>query len=149
MFRSVLKFDAMPDFISCAPEHDKDNWGYFNSGVMMMNLPALRATREEFFETVRQNLPREAPYDDQTMLNICYRERYSRLPLDMNWKPYWGFSESAKIVHFHGPKPGVVRHILAGNRLTSMPIYHEMHDRCPQGYAAYMREFNKLLSDAA
>jgi len=147
MFRSPLRFDSIPDFISCAPEHERDNWGYFNSGVMVMNLPALRATREELFETVRRNLfCCEGPYDDQTILNICYRNRFSRLPLDMNWKPYWGFSESAKIVHFHGPKPSVVRYMLAGNRLDAMPIYHEMHDRNPQGYAAYMREFYACLS---
>lgn len=33
------------------------------------------------------------------------RPFWGHLPLAFNWKPYWGRSETAAIIHFHGPKP--------------------------------------------
>jgi hypothetical protein len=27
------------------------------------------------------------------------------LPLELNWKTYWGLNRDAAILHFHGPKP--------------------------------------------
>lgn len=147
MFRSdVTKTELHPAFMSCGPEHGIDDWSYFNSGVMLMNLPALRSTREEFFSIVRQRIGEAQPHNDQYMLNLCYGDRYEKLPLSWNWKPYWGFSEEAKIVHFHGPKPGVIKNILSGHVFEEMKIYHEMHDRNPHGYAEYMKEYYSHLS---
>lgn len=27
------------------------------------------------------------------------------LPIEYNWKPYWGINDKAKLIHFHGMKP--------------------------------------------
>jgi hypothetical protein len=146
MFRSdVTTSDFRPTFLAVGPEHWMPDWSYFNSGVMVMNLPNLRGSRKDFFNVVKKNIANTPPHDDQTMYNICYRDRYDRLPLSWNWKPYWGFSDLAEIVHFHGPKPGHVMRMLDGFTYDEMLIFHEMLARNPEGYAAYMAEYDSYL----
>ncbi|GJD31324.1 hypothetical protein PMNALOAF_2578 [Methylobacterium adhaesivum] len=147
MFRAdVSDNDLRPKFIACGPEHKQDDWSYFNTGVLVMNVPSMRATRPEFVEVIREHMPRAAPYDDQTMYNICYRDRYDRLPLEWNWKPYWGYNAHAKIVHFHGPKPNIAKHLREGGTVPGMPIYREMFDRDREGYALHIAEFDRYLA---
>ena len=46
---------------------------------------------------------------DQTLLLEFFGpSRITQLPDTLNWKPYWGRAEGlgARIVHFHGLKPG-------------------------------------------
>ncbi len=38
-------------------------------------------------------------------LNRVIPYQWDRLPLSLNWKPYWGDIERAALLHFHGPKP--------------------------------------------
>ena len=37
--------------------------------------------------------------------NLYINEGLNKLPLEYNWKPYWGINNEAKIIHFHGIKP--------------------------------------------
>ncbi len=143
MFRSNPEpFGRMPGFLACGPEHFKDDWGYFNSGVMLMNLKNLRATRDELVRHVEDNIVNMAPHDDQGALNSVYRDRWDRLDLKYNWKPYWGFDDSAVILHFHGPKPGVVWHYQNkdGDPLRFGPDLYAIYQRSPEGYDRYMAE---------
>lgn len=36
---------------------------------------------------------------------LCRGPLWQTLPIEYNWKPYWENFDSAKIIHFHGPKP--------------------------------------------
>lgn len=139
-----------PAFLSCAPEHERHDWSYFNSGVMLMNLPRLRATRDELVRYVDANIGHMAPHDDQGALNAVYRDRWDRLDLRCNWKPYWGFDGDATILHFHGPKPGNVRdyqrdddfasRLEPGGLADHQRALQGIYRRSPEGYAAYLAE---------
>lgn len=45
----------------------------------------------------------EQIYDQGYLNDYCYSS-LTKLPLQLNWKPYWGYSDKAEIVHFHGMK---------------------------------------------
>ena len=132
-----------PKYLSCAPEADQDNWSYFNSGVMLMNLTNLRATRDRLIKHVEDNIANMAAHDDQGALNSVYRDQWDHLDIRLNWKPYWGLNPEAKIVHFHGPKPGVIYHYMGEeiDPLTWGAELYSLYQRSPQGYAAYIKEY--------
>ena len=96
-----------PRVLAAAPEFRRDNWNYFNAGVMLLNVPALRQSYDAFTSHIvtRINSSQSYTYDDQVALNEAYRGHWERLDLAMNWKPYWGYNRDAAILHFHGPKP--------------------------------------------
>ena len=86
---------------------------YGNAGVMLMNVEAMRRTHGAFIEWVfsKTNLKNAlhfAQYGplDQGAYNAYYQDNFDvhRSPA-FNWKPYWGYSPRATMVHFHGPKP--------------------------------------------
>ena len=98
-------------YFAVGPEFDKENYLQMNTGVMWMNLPALRTVDEEFRLFVRQNLPRlqSVAWDQGAYREFFARDgktfAWDKLAPELNWKPYWGDYAEAKIVHFHGPKP--------------------------------------------
>lgn len=102
-----------PEVFACAPEFKQDSWNYFNSGVMIMNVPALAAGYPEFIEFASSILQNDSGiYNDQFAFNHFYRKKWSRLDLNLNWKPYWPYNPDTKILHFHGPKIGVIKQVL-------------------------------------
>jgi hypothetical protein len=146
MFRRGIDFSqAKPAFLACSPEHRQDDFSYFNSGVMIMNIPALRESRAMLLQAVKGRLDSMQPHDDQGAFNVAYRDTWTRLPNLCNWKPYWGFNPDAAIVHFHGPKPGMVRMMLRGEVDVFPPQYGEIFRRNPEGYAKYLTEFDEIL----
>lgn len=108
----TAELEASPcRYFAVAPENDANDYQAMNTGVMLMNLAALREVDEEFREFVSRrlrDLVSEA-WDQGAYRRFFGWEReklwWDRLPAELNWKPYWGFSSSAKIVHFHGAKP--------------------------------------------
>jgi len=44
-------------------------------------------------------------YGRKRMVRRFLGVKWNYLPPEYNWKPYWGDFSSAKIIHFHGPKP--------------------------------------------
>ena len=107
---------AQPEFIACAPEFNPNHWDYFNSGVMVMNVPALRREYQDFEKFVVDSLASAAigHFDDQLAYNKFYSGRWSHADPALNWKPYWGFDERAIITHYHGPKLDAMRLVLDG-----------------------------------
>jgi hypothetical protein len=102
-----------PRYFSATPEFQKDGWNYFNAGVMVANMPGLRSEYEAFEAYVAAQIEeRTYNFHDQIAYNDFYRGRWDRLPIELNWKPYWGIAPEAPIVHFHGPKLGAIRAIL-------------------------------------
>ena len=84
-----------------------------NAGVMLINVPAMRASHSRFIGSTFTDkyiakglyFPEFGPVD-QGAINRFYVGRFDVLDYPLfNWKPYWGYCMAAKIVHFHGPKP--------------------------------------------
>jgi hypothetical protein len=69
--------------------------------------------------------------------------RWSRLPLEMNWKPYWGWNPDASIVHFHGPKPQFIEAILSGKGEVPK-VYQNIYAKSPEGSQRYLELFQQV-----
>jgi hypothetical protein len=100
-------------YFAVAPEFDPADYQHMNTGVMLMNLKNLSAVDERFRKFVISNLEYFPCWDQSAYQwfyrrprkRVFYRDGWDRLPIEYNWKPYWGDYSSAKIIHFHGPKP--------------------------------------------
>lgn len=124
--------DPVPTLRTIAPNYfaatreDRANRFSINAGVMLMNLPALRSEDAAFREYVTRHLEHftrhawdqdayrtyyTAPFNGDPAVEVqgwkrwLRRRRWTELPLELNWRPYWGANSAAKIIHFHGPKP--------------------------------------------
>lgn len=147
LFSSKFQFPQIePDFLAAAPEHSKDNYGYFNSGVMVLNIENLRDIHDAFIGCIVERLKRNFKYPthDQKSFNEYFNGLWDRLPLAYNWKPYWGVNRDVQILHFHGPKPEVARQVLDGgdfpNNLTKT-----MMNRSIEGYRYYVNQWEELI----
>lgn len=104
-----------PACFACGPEFRQDNWNYVNTGVMLINVAALRADFDRFIAYALDSMEcRGSGFTDQTAYNEFYRGMWDRLEPRFNWKPYWGPAENIAILHYHGPKLGAVRAIVDG-----------------------------------
>lgn len=92
---------------AAAPEFDREFWGEANTGVLLLNVDSMARTHDAFIAAVRPRVvPKlDLPAWDQGVINDYYRGQWDRLPIELNWKPYWGVNLTAPIVHFHGIKP--------------------------------------------
>jgi hypothetical protein len=108
--------EIKPKYFASAPENARHDRNHVNTGVMLMNINGLRADQVRFHNFVERNISTLINESfDQGAYNRFYRRgriarrifgnKWTRLDPVYNWKPYWGYSPSAKIVHFHGPKP--------------------------------------------
>lgn len=132
-------------YFAVAPEFEPDDYRQMNTGVMWMNLPALREVDAEFRAFVRENLPRlQSVAWDQG----AYREFFSlpneqfqwdRLLPELNWKAYWGENTAAKIIHFHGPKPYQRPH-LDSHFAELKPLARGAYDRYTDEWLALLDE---------
>lgn len=131
---------SRPRYFSCAPEFDPNYWGYFNSGIMLMNVPAMRATNEHLVAATMARIKAGfcSAYD-QGDLNAFYFDTWDRLDLGLNWKPYWGINPDAKIIHFHGPKPDDYFYLMKGDKKDALA--HRMIALNPEAYKHYVCEY--------
>jgi hypothetical protein len=95
--------NLMPKYFAACPEGVKTDYSFVNAGVMLLNVDHFLQQDEFILSYIRENFEDFGVWD-QTMYNNLYKE-IDRLPLEYNWKTYWGINESAKIIHFHGAKP--------------------------------------------
>ena len=111
-FRSVTDALTNAEMSWRPPPSFTRSIGYGNAGIMLINVPWMRRTYDEFvawtFSGV--NIARGLHFGpfgpgDQGAYNQFYTGKFNvhRWPL-FNWKPYWGYNPRAKLVHFHGPK---------------------------------------------
>jgi hypothetical protein len=107
--------DIKPRVFAAGPEFQRENWNYFNSGVMVINVPAMRQTYPAFEAHIRGRLITTSNYDDQWALNEVYRGHWDQLDPLFNWKPYWPQERRATILHFHGPKLNGLQMIANGD----------------------------------
>jgi len=120
-----------PRFFAGAPETFKDKPLHLNAGVMWMNVAAL--DDQAFDAWVDANLERCCEFQfDQTCYRVFYNPlhrlvwqlkvpyemsyrlmarlparpwQWDDLPLELNWRPYWGDNDQASVIHFQGLKP--------------------------------------------
>lgn len=125
-----------PRHFACSPEFNKNDWRYFNSGVMLMNTKSMHDKMPGFESLVKSSSAQDLSISyDQNIYNIMYKGRWSKLPPEYNWKPYWGMNSDAKIVHFHGLKVENIERIMNG--MEVQPIQKSMYDKQPEAYQKF------------
>ncbi len=146
VFRKEITLnDVKPRFLACAPEFEISNYGYFNSGIMVMSMAGLRATLNDLIVSSLARM--RAGFcigSDQGDLNGFYHMEWSRLDVSYNWKPYWGVNEDARIIHFHGPKPDDWYYIMNGQK--NDPLALRMILLNQDAYRHYIIEFLHYLN---
>lgn len=130
-----------PEFFACAPQRYPGDLADMNSGVMVMNVGGMRREIANFFHFVVQNFERFGAFD-QDALREYYEGRFETLPLELNWKPYWGLNAGASIVHFHGPKPSAVRRLIEQPAYPVPAIWRELYDENPGAYRHYLQAWD-------
>ena len=100
-----------------------------NTGVMVMNVDKFEQEFPRILDYGKQ--AKHFPKHDQDLLNM-YQQRkrnrikFSLLPMQYNWKPYWGLEPSpfsqVKVIHMHGPKPGKGLEIMAERNITIFDV---------------------------
>ena len=158
-----------PRLFAVAPETFRDKPLHMNAGVMWMNVRALdnpafeEWTRRFFLKCLassfdqgayrsfynplharawKLNVPDSLFY--AVMSRLPHRTwKWDALPLELNWKPYWGPNPQACVIHFHGLKP-TQRSELAANTLP--PFIARMHTPFWDECAA---KWDELLEEAS
>lgn len=138
----IKSFDGLtnqtPNYFSCSPEFSKTPNGHVNTGVMYINVNKMAETYDFFIDFCKNNQHLSA--FDQGCINQFYKNKWDNLPIEYNWKPYWGYNEDAKIIHFHGPKPEHAKH----DKKTLPQAYQQL---MTTGYELYCKEFYKILGE--
>ncbi len=131
-----------PDFIAAAPQGDRGRRADMNSGVMLLNLKKFRAIHAELMAFTRQNMHLGL---DQEILREFLGTDYLLLPDIYNWKPYWGVSQDAPIIHWHGPKPETVNKLLNGTIESTHAAWLALYERDIDAYRHYLNIHKKFL----
>lgn len=139
-----------PDYFSATSEVGFEHYGHPNSGVMVMNVKAMRAEKDEFIRRIVEGKMKTSlgdPYD-QGHLTDHYKGRWNVLDQSFNWKPYWGLNEYAPIVHWHGVKFPAALANMAPAYFSYEPsrMHTKLFERAPDAYAWYIRKFSEILS---
>jgi len=92
-------------YLAACPEWEKNNTNYFNTGVIWINPKNMLEMYNECENQILLNLNIEM--HDQSILNSVLGNKWSKLDLRMNWKPYWGINNDSYILHYHWLKPDV------------------------------------------
>ncbi len=146
-FRSDPQITALPALFAAAPETSRSDYkGNMNAGVMLMHVPALRADLRKFTGFICKHLHDGWPGCDQENYRRFYAGKWDALDVVHNWKPYWGANPKATIVHWHGPKPTLVRKLL---RSPGMPVpadWRRLFDQSPGGYRGWLQEWDDLAA---
>jgi len=97
--------ELTPKYFMCSGEFFKNFSPMgMNSGVMWINWRNMYNDYNNFVFFIKNNLNRFQVYD-QDAYKQFYSERMESFDYRYNYKPYWGYSDDIRILHFHGPKP--------------------------------------------
>jgi hypothetical protein len=58
-------------------------------------------------------------------------------------KPYWGYNEAAKILHFHGPKPVQVEFLAQDVNYPCDAVIRKLYSTDPRSYSEYIADWTK------
>jgi len=113
----------------------------------MTNLHRLRRDYHGMMTFMCENFDKASGYD-QKMMRIYYKYKGDPLSPIYNWKSYWGPTDRAKIVHFHGPTPPAAALLLKDTNVgTDDPTMHTWRHwllKDPAGYAQSMTIPNRF-----
>jgi len=136
-----------PKYFACAPEFFIDDYSNINTGVMLMNLPNLRAEIPNFRHFIQQRFPDLVAFDQGAYQNYFLGQE-SRLSETTNWKPYWGLNDAAEIIHFHGPKPLAVRKGLQDPDYVMPTVWRDLLVRGQDAYPVYLALWDRYRAEA-
>ena len=109
LFNCEISLDELPKphYLAAAPEFEKDvtKMSSFNAGVLLLNVRNMKEKITNIFNCMKKGERNSSGLFDQGFLNQFCFEDMDLLPIEFNWKPYWGINPQAKIIHFHGMKP--------------------------------------------
>jgi hypothetical protein len=132
-------FAVGPEEAAGAPER-------FNTGVMLIDVPAMLPRAGAFRRFLAEILPEAAKISwDQHAYRLFFRPgEWRPLRAELNWKPYWGPNPAARIVHFHGPKPWMRADIASGridpaHAPLAVPSFYEWCARWDAFFAENVR----------
>ena len=115
---------------------------YFNAGVLVMNIQGMKEKYEEFILKMKNRERNISGLFDQGYLNeLCFKDM-ELLPIEYNWKPYWGINDKAKLIHFHGMKPS--SNLNEAGFITDYSFFRIVFDANPGGYAGYVYYFTQF-----
>ncbi|MCV3769068.1 hypothetical protein [Rhizobium sp. TRM95796] len=123
----------------------------FNSGVMIVNRSRFLEEVDGFTEFCRERnfYSRQHSSYDQTHLNMYFGGRWEKMSPNLNWRPFQGIGEGARIVHFHGPKPQRVEKILSGEASPQeIETMKYLINNNLEGYTHYVDLFKEFLREA-
>jgi lipopolysaccharide biosynthesis glycosyltransferase len=132
--------ELKPSCFAAAPESSPDNWNYINAGIMLINVQHFLEEDDYIIKYIDNNFDNLHVWD-QTLYNNLYSGRISKLPLEYNWKTYWGINQNAKIIHFHGAKPLTVEPLWR----YDMPEIANIRAMNPKGYSYYSDMWDNYL----
>ena len=119
-----------PAYFACAPERTRGDAKHINTGVMLMNIAALREDHAAFCGFIKENYPSLISYDQGAYI-AYYNGKNDLLADELNWKPYWGTNKDAEILHFHGPKPRHALGFLTNPHFQAPEIYRVLFQEDP------------------
>ncbi|MGH7997045.1 MAG: hypothetical protein ACREFX_11900 [Opitutaceae bacterium] len=143
--------DPAPDWpelegacFAAAPEDDPSAPERLNTGVMLIEVSAMLPRAEPFRRFLAGILPEAAKVSwDQHAYRLFFgRDDWRSLRPELNWKPYWGVNPSAKILHFHGPKPWMRANRAAG---PLDPLHAPL---AGPGFAEYCARWDAFVAEA-
>ena len=133
-------FRTQPPLLFGASTQSTERYDDMNSGVLLLNVPAMRADHDALCAFAAANLHLGL---DQEILRVHYRDRYDLIDRSLNWKPYWGVNPHAQIVHFHGPKPAAARPFVRDGTLPAYEDWRRLLLHSPDGYRSYLAEWDR------
>lgn len=110
------------------------NLSDFNAGIMWFNVDTMCNELDEFENFIVNNFDKFEVFD-QDAFKQYYKTKTYKLPIEYNYKSYWGYARNKKeinILHFHGLKPKQYMEVLTGKNTNPVlkpmltPTYIEM-----------------------
>lgn len=147
--KDIKDYDLLkPKIVAAGPEVSRDyhEGDIFNAGILFMKVKAMKKKCEEIFSLLEHGIPNKTNLFDQGYINEVCGNEFDFLPLEYNWKPYWGLNEKAKIIHFHGIKPGGTAD--SSGFAVDSTLYESMfrgHRADFAGYLVYLKNYFSYL----
>ncbi len=144
---SEKNFDS-PMYLAASAEFSKNlnDMTYFNAGILYMNVKQMRQISSAVFNMLKNGVRNKINLFDQGYLNQLCFDKFTIMPLEFNWKPYWGYNKDAYIIHFHGMKPlGNIQN--SGFGMSEDILFHTLngHFQDIDGYLYYLMKYFELL----
>lgn len=136
------------EYLAASTEFEKtlNKTSGFNSGVMYLNVKNMKKISNQIFDMLKKGIRNPIGIVDQGYLNHLCFDKMTFMPIEFNWKPYWGYNSNAYIVHFHGMKPGgnFANSGFAMNKPTLIKTLFN-HWQDINGYVYYFMQYYELL----